>query len=151
MRKNLVFDLSFFTLLFVLDRLTKYFSYKFLASKIKYLGIVNLRFVKNTGGIFGLGRNLSFLWVIISIIIFSIFLYWYLKEKDSLSKIYRMSYVFILEGAFSNILDRILYGYVIDFIDFKVWPVFNLSDTLISLGLIIFIFRIWGEKRNKGF
>jgi len=148
-KKNLVFDIFFFFSLFFLDRLTKYLSLKFLEQRTKDLGVFTLRLVRNTGGVFGIGKGLSFLWIIISIIIFFVFLYWYFREINFLSKVHRLGYIFILEGAFSNILDRFFYGYVIDFIDFKVWPVFNLSDTFITLGILIFIFRFWSERGNK--
>jgi signal peptidase II len=51
----------------------------------------------------------------------------------------KLSYGLILGGASSNLLDRIVYGYVIDYIDLRIWPVFNLSDAGISVGVLIIL------------
>ena len=47
--------------------------------------------------------------------------------------------MFIFSGAFSNAIDRVLFGCVIDFIDFKFWPVFNLADVFIALGMFLLL------------
>jgi signal peptidase II len=47
--------------------------------------------------------------------------------------------IFILSGAASNMIDRTVQGCVIDFIDLKFWPVFNLADTYITIGIVIFL------------
>lgn len=73
-----------------------------------------------------------FLWLII----FFILIYNFLKRKNYFEKI---SLVLILSGAFSNIIDRLLRGCVIDFIDLKFWPVFNLADIYITIGISLFI------------
>jgi len=52
----------------------------------------------------------------------------------------KFAYGLILGGALSNFLDRILYGYVIDYIDIRIWPIFNFSDLCISTGVALIIF-----------
>ena len=66
-------------------------------------------------------------------------------------------YSFILGGAVGNLIDRIMYGYVIDFLDFKIfgydYPIFNLADTFIVVGVFILIvssFREVGDKNEVG-
>ncbi len=57
-------------------------------------------------------------------------------------------------GAVGNLLDRCLFGHVIDFIDFRVWPVFNIADVAISVGgALLLIYYIWFERddpKNEG-
>ena len=58
----------------------------------------------------------------------------------------------IFGGALGNIIDRIRLGAVIDFLDFKIWPVFNFADTAISVVAILFAIKILredGYKKNK--
>jgi signal peptidase II len=65
---------------------------------------------------------------------------WFSKEKNIFS---RLALLLIISGAISNMVDRISYGCVIDFIDLKFWPVFNLADTYITLGIILLAFGIF--------
>jgi len=54
-----------------------------------------------------------------------------------------------LGGALGNLLDRIRYGYVVDFLDFKFWPVFNVADSFITLGTIFMVaFLLRWERMN---
>jgi signal peptidase II len=55
----------------------------------------------------------------------------------------------ILTGSFSNLIDRVYYGCVIDFINIKVWPVFNLADSFIFLGVLILIIQINHKNQSK--
>jgi signal peptidase II len=75
-------------------------------------------------------------------IIFLLIIFW--QKNDSWAKI---SLIFIISGAVSNLLDRLLRGCVIDFIDIKIWPVFNLADVYIIIGTATFlIFKILKSK-----
>lgn len=80
------------------------------------------------------------LWL--AIIFLLIIFFW--QKNDSWTKI---SLIFILSGAVSNLLDRLLRGCVIDFIDIKIWPVFNLADVYIIIGTAtLLIFKILKPK-----
>jgi len=70
------------------------------------------------------------------LIIFLFLIYYLLKSKDYSEKI---ALAFILSGAVSNITDRIIHGCVIDFINIKIWPVFNLADIYITIGLSLLV------------
>jgi len=57
---------------------------------------------------------------------------------------------FILGGAIGNMIDRLRLGYVVDFIDFRVWPVFNLADSFITIGAVILFWKLFvHNKRNE--
>ena len=70
------------------------------------------------------------------LIIFSLLIYYFLKSKNYFEKI---ALTFILSGAVSNMIDRIVHGCVVDFINIKIWPIFNLADIYITIGIIVLI------------
>jgi signal peptidase II len=59
----------------------------------------------------------------------------------------RLAFILIVAGALGNLWDRIIYGHVIDFINFRVWPIFNVADSCISIGGTILV--ILGLYRRK--
>lgn len=82
-----------------------------------------------------------FFWVII----FFFLLYYFLKSKKYSEKI---ALVLIISGAISNMIDRILYSCVVDFINIKIGPIFNLADVYITIGVaILIIIKILNPKR----
>jgi signal peptidase II len=99
-----------------------------------FLHIVNVR---NIGAAFGSFKNLgSTFFIIISILAIAFVIYLLIK------RIYNyFGLSLVLGGAIGNLIDRILYGKVIDFIDFSVgsfhWPAFNVADSSLTIGIII--------------
>jgi signal peptidase II len=75
-------------------------------------------------------------------VIASIFILWMLKRHPT-QRLFCWSLSMILGGAIGNLIDRIAYGHVIDFLDFHVggwhWPAFNVADSAITLGAILFV------------
>lgn len=104
---------------------------------------MNLVFVTNKGISFGLlsNYNMSFYLGILSLIICLVIVYWILKSKEKKESI---PLSLILGGALGNGFDRLKDNYVIDFLDFHVldfhWPAFNLADSFITIGAVLFIF-----------
>lgn len=109
-----------------------------------------LTYAKNDGIAFSfLEGKVPFIIIMTVIVIFLILKY--LKENDP-TKIEMYCYGLIIGGAIGNLLDRVLYGYVIDFLDFYLFsyhfPIFNLADTSIVIGIfIIFIASL--KESNK--
>ena len=138
--------ISVTTIVFV-DRLTKiYFSNALTPGEswpvIK--NILHMTLVYNTGIAFGLFKNQGVVFIIIPIIaiILLIFnIYYYRNNKEDLSRIYIIAFSLILGGAIGNLIDRMYFGYVIDFIDFRVWPVFNIADSAITIGSAIILLK----------
>jgi len=108
-------------LLILLDQITKYF----LTNTINY------------GAAFGILQNQTTFLIIVSIIVLGFCIYYFIKDKN---KNQRIALSFILAGTISNLIDRIFLGYVRDFINLKIWPVFNLADSfnVIGVGLLIY-------------
>lgn len=147
---NLFFFLSALVIV-ALDRLTKYWIMQNLPenSSIKIIPrILLITHVKNSGASFGLFQGYANVLAVISVIaiILIIFIKIYLKFD---SYFYNIAIGFILGGAIGNLIDRIFYGEVIDFLNFAYWPVFNIADSFIIIGfgiVIIFLFREYFKK-----
>jgi signal peptidase II len=102
-------------------------------------GVLSFNYTTNSGGAFGLGRSAPWLFagatVLVSVVIVSVS---FRLDRRPLA----LALGLILGGALGNLTDRILNGpglsgYVIDFIDLQVWPVFNLADASIVVGAIL--------------
>ena len=117
-----------------------------LYESIQILPLFNITFVVNYGFAFGFLNDPSVNQIIVSIVIFLIilyFLYLLIKTQDT---IFQFALILILSGAMGNFIDRLLRGYVVDFIDIYIsdyhWPAFNLADSSITLGFITMMFNI---------
>ena len=141
--KSITYLFFFFLFLVSLDQLTKdlVINKLVLYESKNLLPFLNFTFVVNYGFAFGFLNNPSLNQLVVSLIILSIiiyFLYLLIKTQDH---IFRFSLVLILSGALGNFLDRIIRGFVIDFIDIYIsdyhWPAFNLADSFTSLNLSI--------------
>lgn len=104
-------------------------------------GIFHITLVINSGTAFGLFKNLSYFFTIFSFLAVIVFTYIFFNSK-SLSRLYYLSLSLILAGATGNLIDRIRFGNVIDFLDFRVWPVFNFADTAITIGVGLLAFQL---------
>ena len=141
-----LFIISFFC---ILDQLTKiYINLNYNRVLNKDLFIFSINFVRNYGAAFNIFEGsrlfLSFISVI-STIILSYFIF--ISETKLINK-YGLS--FILAGTIGNGIDRILNGYVIDFIEVKIidFPVFNIADIVINIGALILIISYLKYKNN---
>ena len=126
------------------DQLSKY---ALKGKSIKVASFFWINFTENMGGAFSLFQGARILFIIIAIIIIVILVRYikYIKKP-----ILAISFGFMLGGIMGNLIDRIFLGHVIDFIDFRIWPVFNLADTFIVIGIILLIsYSIKGKKLLK--
>ena len=87
--------------------------------------------------------------IIFSVIVILIITYILVKEKNS----QYIAFSFVIGGAIGNLYDRILYGYVIDFIEFHYnsfyWPIFNIADIAISIGIILLLYSMFAKESKK--
>jgi signal peptidase II len=102
--------------------------------------------VINYGAAFGLFQNATmlFVWAAVIIIGLVLFLYDKIPKKRTDIQIYTGM---ILGGAVSNLIDRLAFGYVIDYIDLKVWPAFNIADAAVTIGMIGVIIYLLKKKK----
>ena len=158
LRKNFFINFSFILSIFLLDRISKIYIInqhkELLGSEIFSSKFLNISLIWNEGIAFGLlsfdQENLyNFLTILIILIIFFILL---ITLKSSGLK--KLALMMILGGALGNVIDRILYKAVPDFIDFHVgnfhWFIFNVSDIFITLGVMgmIILELIDSSKKN---
>jgi len=132
---------------FTVDRVTKLaiLNSFALGESISILPFLSLTYVQNTGTAFGLFKNASALFLIFASLVSAYILYTYRRY----SGITLAALALLLAGALGNLLDRILYGSVIDFVNFHVWPVFNIADSAIFIAIILLLFHELVQKRRK--
>ena len=138
-------------IIMILDQLIKYFiSAHFLPGQsVPIIGnVLHLTYVQNRGAAFGILSGFETFLLIIGIVAVAIIFYFHssFKARDFV----QLPLGLILGGSFGNIIDRFLRHYVVDYIDFRVWPVFNLADVMINVGvaLLMWYWFFSGEDKN---
>lgn len=133
---------TLFLAIIIFDQLSKLCIYKYLHlyQTVRICDFFNIVRVHNYGisfGVFNNGeQNLWLLYIVCIIIVFVTI--WIYKNRNFL-----LGGMFVISGAIGNVIDRIHFGYVIDFLDFHIfeyhWPAFNIADISISIGNIIIL------------
>ena len=122
--------------------------------RVAIKNFLNITYVRNTGIILGIFGNMKQKWVMNSLIILSFCLLIYIfivMLKDVNSTFINVCFGLIIGGAISNITDRLINGYVTDFIDVYIrsfhWPTFNIADSSITVGIMLLvIFNLFAGK-----
>lgn len=132
----------------VIDQLTKYFA-KRIDSPIEIIkNFFYLKFTTNTGAGFGILKDYTPALIFFSIIILGLVIYYFDKIPDN--KYVLASAGLFTGGLIGNLIDRIIYKRVTDFIDFSFWPSFNIADSCVCLGAAGLIIWMWkDDKKDK--
>ena len=133
------------------DQLTKYLvasSFTSGSSLPVLPPVLYLTYVQNTGAAFGLLKGQQLLFVGLSLLVI-VWIGWELLTKPVLAGMVLWGCALILGGALGNMIDRLRFGYVIDFIDLRVWPVFNLGDSAITVGVTLLIWHAVFMTRHQ--
>ena len=117
--------------------------------------IFHITYIHNTGIVFGMltGHNFYILLgtvVFVVIFLFSLrrdFAKIYAENKSSL--VFRITLAMFLGGALGNVVDRIFRGFVVDFLDFRIWPIFNLADSFICVSFGIFVIYFFRKEKSE--
>ena len=144
-----LYFLSLSIFIILIDQFTKYLmlhNNKLFINKDFLL--FKLDFVKNYGAAFNIFDGSRIFLSLISIF-FSILIIYLILNKNTLNSFELYSYSFILGGTIGNGIDRILKGYVIDFINLNTinFPVFNIADISINIGFIFLLYKIFKKNR----
>ena len=135
-------------LAFILDQWSKY---TVIDTMSLYQSIQVLRFfsfLENAGG------WQRWFFTAIAVVV-SVVILWWLKQSPRSQKMLPVAFAFILGGALGNVYDRLVHGYVIDFLDFYVnnyhWPAFNIADSAIFIGAALLIIDMFknGDKKSE--
>lgn len=107
-------------------------------------GVFHITHVKNTGAAFGLFPNYQLVFLILSLVVI-VFILVFLRHTKPKKRLFRLALGLELGGAIGNLIDRAFFGRVTDFLDFRVWPVFNLADCAIVVGLFLLAFILFSS------
>ncbi|MBS3096789.1 signal peptidase II [Candidatus Woesearchaeota archaeon] len=133
-------------LIVILDQLTKYIikhNFRLNESIPIIKNILHLTYITNTGSAFGLFKGLNWFFILFSIIVVIAIFYYLKKAVKNNEKLTQFAVGLLLGGTIGNLIDRIAYGYVIDFIDFRIWPVFNVADSAVTISVVLLITLLW--------
>lgn len=148
------------SLILSLDQITKYLAERYLASlgTLSVIqGIFHLTLVHNNGAAFGIFKGGALFFIILSLISIAV-IFILMIRKDIFLKVFavepgnrfvRICLGLILGGAFGNLIDRLRNVYVIDFLDFRIWPVFNIADSAITIGGIMLCVAMLKKEKSR--
>jgi len=128
--------------LIVLDQLTKFLIRLFFikGQSIALIpNILHITYVQNTGSAFGLFQNTVGILIWFSIIVLGLLFFFY-------DRIHFIPRALLIAGIIGNLIDRIFLKFVVDFIDFRIWPSFNVADSCLTIGVIMLIIFIIKKK-----
>ena len=111
------------------------------------LGILRIVFLKNTGIAFSIFTGYNSILILVGLVFVGLAIYFheYLIKEFSY-----FAFILILAGAISNLIDRIFLGYVVDMISVLSFPVFNIADSMITLGAILILVKyVMEELKNR--
>lgn len=154
MKKKSLFILVVILILTIIDQIIKYLVVSNISigtEKVIIDNFLKFIYIRNTGAAFGiLSGNIIFLIFITVLLIFYIVNE---MKKNINNNLSLLSFSLILSGAFGNLIDRVVRGYVVDYISFTLFSremsVFNLADTYITIGVILLIYIIIKEGKNE--
>ena len=111
-----------------------------------------LTYTHNTGAAFSILTGKRIFLILIALVIL-IVIFNYLRKNKIESKVEKIAFSLIIGGSIGNLLDRIVRGYVVDFLDFKIFgynfPIFNLADTFIVIGVFLLLIITLTRKEVK--
>ena len=137
-----------FVILFVLlDQVTKFAAYKYLIhNSIKIFDWFKLDYVENRGAAFGFldGKQTFFIVVTVFVLVFLAFF---------ISTLEVLASILLFSGAIGNLIDRVVQGYVIDFISVRIFnvydfPVFNFADIYVTFAVIVYLLSAISHERS---
>lgn len=146
------------SIILILDQATKLYvdaNFRLHESLPVIDGIFHLTYVRNKGAAFGIFADSAVripFFITVSIVAMLAIL-WYLRRLRDDQRLAYLALTLIFSGAVGNLIDRIRYGEVIDFLDVfwrsYHWPAFNVADSAITVGVTLLFIEIWLEDHKK--
>ena len=129
-----------------IDQLSKWYFY---TNRFQYDGFVVIKdffyltYLENRGAAFGVLQNFRWAFIILTIVAVSIMIWYFIKNNNI---VFRISMAFLISGAIGNLIDRLLRGFVVDFLDFFPFgfdfPIFNFADICVNIGAFLLIYYV---------
>lgn len=132
--------------IFAADRLTKHWALVWLMprSSVRLLPFLSLTYVENTGAAFGIGFSRNRFFICLSTALIGVLFYLLRSWRDKNAWV-RVGLLLVAGGALGNLYDRLVYGFVVDFLQLPLWPVFNVADSCVSVGACCLA---WGLRQD---
>lgn len=152
--RNIVWLLLVAAIIVVLDQYTKWLVRSNLAlgeswSPWEWLApYARIVYWKNTGVAFGLLQGMNVVFIILASIV-SLGIVYYFPTISKSDWLIRLALMLELGGAVGNLIDRITIGYVVDFVSVGNFPVFNVADSCITVGVFILLIGVWVQERRE--
>jgi signal peptidase II len=136
-RRQLAVLLSTAALVFVVDHLTKWLVTQNIALGVQVpsSGPVTIHHIENRGAAFGLFPQAQFIFLVVAVMVAGYILI--AGRRFGPGVFPQVVLGMVLGGALANAVDRVIQGYVVDFIDLQRWPVFNVADMAIVIGILV--------------
>jgi signal peptidase II len=112
-------------------------------------GKLLLVYTRNTGAAFSLLPSGGVLFALVATAV-SVSIIVYFRRVADGPTLFRFGLALVLGGAIGNLIDRIRLGYVVDFIDLRWWPVFNVADSAVVIGVAVLVLQSFLSGRNEG-
>jgi signal peptidase II len=136
-----------------IDQLTKYLiqaNFELNSSIPLIDGIFHITYYHNSGAAFSMFQNKTGFLIVMQLIVIAVVMVYLVKRQKKDHWCLLLSLSLIAAGGIGNLIDRVMNGYVVDFMDFRIWPIFNVADMSVCTGcglLILYMFFI-DPKRN---
>jgi signal peptidase II len=149
----IIFALVLSAVLVAVDQVIKYFVASYLPSLGRVTAvphILDLTYVENRGVAFGMFKDMRWLFVIFTVIVICVLLY-IVIFKNIKSKLFYVASAMIIGGGIGNLIDRLFYGYVIDYLQLSFFsPVCNFADYCITIGTVLLVVYLLFFSTEKG-
>ena len=143
------------TVLVGIDQALKYFA----SATLKFAGeitiipnLLDLTYVENRGAAFGMFQNQRWFFIVFAVVMIAAFIY-QIKIRKKTDKMFLIAAVLVISGGIGNLIDRFVFGYVIDYIKLSFFtPVCNFADYCITFGaviLIVYMFFYGNDVKNR--
>lgn len=109
--------------------------------------IFDITYTRNTGAAFGMAQEFGNIFLLIAVVVVGAIVYYYRKLPTG-SWLVRLTLGLQMGGALGNALDRITRGYVVDFFHVHGYPIFNVADSSIVVGVVVLVALLWWEDRK---
>lgn len=150
-KSRVIFIIILICLLVGFDLGIKYLVSSSLTNIIVLPNFFSLKYVLNDGAAFSLFASRTYFLIIISLVCLFFILYELIKNIDD--RTLSIGYSLVLSGLLGNFIDRLIDGYIIDYLSFKIfgfnYPIFNLADILIVVGIVIVLIKEILKERGR--
>ena len=139
--------------LILLDQLSKNFIVRHFTlgeSKEIITNFFSISSHRNRGAAWGILQDSRIFFLIITILFIAVLSYYLFKQKETLNGFDKLTFALIYGGSIGNFIDRLTRHEVVDFLDFRIFgydfPIFNLADCFICVGVVFLLFKIYREE-----